>query len=292
MRVAKLLLPSTIAVLLLAACTGGQGPQEQLSTTIDTTARTEHTLNIFHNIPSPMEMADLLQKAGAEYDGSILHDVDRVDDYTSASKQALNLGVYGADLSYASVYNNTQESILYTTCVQKLAKKLDVSNAFNQEVVDRLEANRNNRDSLLKIISETYWELDGYLKENERENISALLAAGGWVEGLYIATRIAEQHDTPELRQRIAEQRFPLGDLVELVGSYSQGDGAITEVLKDLTALQELFEDVSVPTGESTLEESDGMVVIGGTAPPASLTDPQLETITKAVADIRAEYIN
>ena len=125
-----------------------------------------------------METAALLKKAGSEYDKNILNDVKNVDNYTAASKQALNLGIYGADLSYASVFNNTQESMLYTSCAQKLAKKLDVTNAFNEEVVSRLEKNRNNRDSLLSIISETYWHVDAYLKENQRDNISALMVAG------------------------------------------------------------------------------------------------------------------
>jgi hypothetical protein len=86
-----------------------------------------------------------------------------------------------------------------------------------------MEQNRNDRDSLLSIISETYWQVDAYLKENGRDNISALMIAGGWVEGLYIATQVAAQHDTPELRQRIAEQRLPLADLLELVVNLQPG---------------------------------------------------------------------
>jgi hypothetical protein len=50
------------------------------------------TKNIFYNIPSPMETASLLKKAGASYHGKILNDVKNVDKYTAASKQALNLG--------------------------------------------------------------------------------------------------------------------------------------------------------------------------------------------------------
>src|SRR5690606_10300070 len=261
---------ATLASLALAACGGDQPQQDRLTVPeTDSTAvlRSERTKNIFHNIPSPMETAALLKKAGAEYDKSILNDVKNVDNYTAASRQALNLGIYGADLSYASVFNNTQESMLYTSCAQKLAKKLDVSNAFNEEVVERLEKNRNNRDSLLSIISETYWDVDAYLKENQRDNISALMVAGGWVEGLYIATQVTRHHDSPQLRQRIAEQRLPLGDLLELVKTYSPDDAAIASVLKDLEALQVIYADVEMPSGTSTMTEENGMATIGGTAP-------------------------
>ncbi len=285
---------ASIATLMLAACGGDQQQDKLTVPATDSTAviRSERTKSIFHNIPSPMETAGLLKKAGAEYDRNILNDVKNVDNYTAASKQALNLGIYGADLSYASVFNNTQESMLYTSCAQKLAKKLDVNNAFNEEVVGRLEKNRNNRDSLLSIISETYWHVDAYLKENQRDNISALMVAGGWMEGLYIATQVTKHHDTPELRQRIAEQRLPLVDLLELVKTYSPDDLAIESVLKDLEALQVIYADVQMPSGNSTVTEENGVATIGGTAPTASLTDAQLKMITEKVATIRASYIN
>lgn len=286
---------ATLASLALAACGGDQPQQDKLTVPgTDSTAviRSERTKNIFHNIPSPMETAALLKKAGAEFDKSILNDVKNVDNYTASSRQALNLGIYGADLSYASVFNNTQESMLYTSCAQKLAKKLDVSNAFNEEVVERLERNRNDRDSLLSIISETYWHVDAYLKENQRDNISALMVAGGWVEGLYIATQVTVHHDTPQLRQRIAEQRLPLGDLLELVRTYSPDDAAIASVLKDLEGLQAIYAGVETPSGTSNMSEENGVAIIGGTAPTASLTDEQLKAITENVATIRASYIN
>lgn len=291
---ANLIFTASLLALALVACNGPQAQEETLSTTTDTTAtiRSERTRNIFHSIPSPMETAGLLKKAGADYDKGILNDVKNVDNYTSASKQALNLGIYGADLSYSSVYNNTQESMLYTSCAQKLAKKLDVNNAFSQEVVDRLEKNRNDRDSLLSIISETYLEVDSYLKENQRDNISALMVAGGWVEGLYIATQIARTHDTPELRQRVAEQQLSLKDLLELIRTYSPDDAAVASVLKDLERLDQLFANVVTPSGNSTIAEEEGVTVIGGTAPTASLSDEQLRSITEATASIRDSYIN
>lgn len=286
-----------ISLLVLSACGGGT-PTPQDTLTVDTgkdsaqAERARRTRNIFHNIPSPMETASLLKKAGAEYDKDILNDVKKVDNYTSASGQAINLGIYGADLSYASVYNNTQESMLYTSCVQKLAKKLDVSSAFDENVVARMEKNRSERDSLLNIISEAYWNVDAYLKENQRDHISALMMAGGWVEGLYIATRVTALHDTPELRQRIAEQKLPLKDLIELVSTYSSDDQALGTMLNDLRGLETLYEGVVSPGGGSTVTQEGGVTVIGGTAPTASLTNEQLKALTDKVASIRGNHVN
>jgi len=282
--------------LLLAACGGEPAGQDTLNVDAATdstaAARQKRTKAIFYNIPSPMETAALLKKAGAEYNKEILNDVVNVDKYTAASKQALNLGIYGADLSYTSVFNNTQESMFYTSCSKKLADKLGVSHAFNDSTLDRMEANRNQRDSLLDIISETFWEVDAYLKENQRENISALMIAGGWIEGLYIASQVCLTNDTPELRQRIAEQKLPLGDLMALVGTYSGTDEAVSGVLADLRSLEPLFKDVQVGGGASSVTKEGDVTVIGGSAPVAALTDAQLKAIVERTAAIRNTYIN
>ncbi len=283
-------------LMLLASCGGDQPKQDTLNvdpaTDSAAVARQKKTKAIFYNIPSPMETAALLKKAGAEYDKAILNDVKHVDSYTAASKQALNLGIYGADLSYTSVFNNTAESMLYTSCAKKLADKLGVSSAFNDTTIERMEANRNERDSLLNIISETYWEVDAYLKENQRENISALMVAGGWVEGLYIASQVCLAHNTPELRQRIAEQKLPLADLISLINTYGTSDQGVNSVLADLKALEPLFANVTVGGGGSSVTQEGGVTVVGGSAPAATITDEQVKAIAEKTTAIRNTYIN
>jgi hypothetical protein len=282
---------------LISAC-GGNAGQETLDgeeTLVDDAqqVRIKKTRNIFYNIPSPMETAGLLRKAGAQYNGQMLNDVNNVNKYASASAQALNLGIYGADLSYTSVFNQTQESMLYTACAQNLAKKLNVSNAFGQETVSRMERNRNDRDSLLNIISETYWNVDAYLKEEGRDNISALMVAGGWVEGLYIATQVAKTNDSPDLRQRIAEQKLSLNDLVSLLGTYDGEDPALSTVKADMGSLAELFDKVNVGVaGDGGTSQEGGVTVIGGGGAKGTLTNEQLEAIREKAAVIRNNYIN
>lgn len=284
-------------VALFSACGGEQPQQDQLQVDNGQDSalvadRMKKTKNIFYNIPSPMETASLLKKAGVDYNGKILNDVKNVDKYTAASKQALNLGIYGADLSYASVFNHTQESMFYTSCSRKLADRLGVTNAFSDSTLELMQSKMNDRDALLDIISETYWSVDGYLKENGRDNISALMIAGGWVEGLYIATQVSSTNDTPELRQRIAEQKHSLADLVGLVAAYQADDARLESVKGDLAALQELFAKATTPEPGATISDVNGTTVVTGNAPPASLSDDLLKEIREKTASIRNSYIN
>lgn len=290
-------LVSMAVAMFLTACGGDPPAQDALNIdqAQDSAAKADRmaqTKKIFYNIPSPMETAALLKKTGAQYNGKILNDVNKVDSYTAASQQALNLGVYGADLSYASVFNHTQESMFYTSCSRKLADRLGVISAFNDSTLELMQSKMNDRDALLDIISETYWNVDAYLKENGRDNISALMIAGGWVEGLYIATQVSTTNDSPELRQRIAEQKLSLSDLNGLLDSYELDDARLNGVKEDLHALQALYVEVQVASGDATMTEENGVAVIGGTSPSATLTDAQLASIREKAATIRNSYIN
>lgn len=259
----------------------------------DTADKLQKVQEIFYTVPSPMEMASLLKRTGTTYNINILNDVNNVVKYSSSKRQALNLGIYGSDLSYASIFNQNQEAIIYLSCAKQLADKLGVTSAFSNETMDRIEVNIENRDSLLDIISDSFYTLDAYLKENDRRNISALVITGGWVEGLYLATSIAaEQDKVPEdLRKRIADQKYSLGDLLELVKSY-QSDGGLDDVVADLESLHDLYEEVNieVESGEVTTDEATGMTVIGGQS-TYELTDAHLAAITDRVREIRTSYI-
>ncbi len=248
---------------------------------------------IFYSVPSPMEMASILKKSGAEYNKKLLNEVKNVSNYTSARSRALNLGIYGADLSYASIFNQNQEAIIYLSCTKKLADNLGVTKAFDDTTIERMESNVENRDSLLNIISETYYMLDAYLKENDRDHISAMVIAAGWVEGLYIATSIASVDDDPDplLLQRIAEQKLSLGNLTELVKVYNK-DNQLDDIAHDLTLINKAFADVGIKKEKSTIsKDADGTTLIGG----ITKTDMSKETlveITKVVNEIRSRYIS
>ena len=110
------------------------------------TKGTSKAQNIFYSIPSPIELAQLIQKAGAKYNKDLLNPIKNVSKYMSNTSKALNLGVYGADLSYTSVFDdNTQESIFYLAATRKLAESLGVGNAFDEKTVDRIQANTGKK---------------------------------------------------------------------------------------------------------------------------------------------------
>jgi len=60
--------------------------------------------NAIFSIPSPIQLGQIIQKSGAAYNEDLLNDPSAVNNYSDVASQALNLGVYGADLGYTALY--------------------------------------------------------------------------------------------------------------------------------------------------------------------------------------------
>lgn len=250
--------------------------------------RKEAIKKIFYTIPAPMEMASLIQSTGADFDGEVLNDVDNVSNYMSRKQRALNLGVYGANLSYTTMFERSKESLYYLSAVRQLADQLGASNIINDDLINRVETNKEVKDSLLNIVSDTFWSLNAKFKEDGMEDVSALVIAGGWVEALHLATAHVEGND--ELRQRIAEQKYSLSDLVKLIDTYENQEN-LADVRADLQALLEIFDEVQINKGKTETSVDDkGTTVIGG-AKSVTMSDETLARVIEKTGEIRGRFI-
>lgn len=268
-------------------------PEDKVETIVEEQLldRTEQIENIVYNIPSPTETVSILKRAGAVYVFDYPNDPLNVEDYQSLSKQGLNMGVYGADLTYATVFNKTTETTFYLSCVTKLGRKLSVEQVFNEDVNERIQDNIGNRDSMQIIVNETFWELDAYLKEQERENVSSLVVAGGWIESLYLAVQFAKTNpENEDMKKRIAEQKYSLDNLVGLISSYKNKAG-VSEILESLEELQSVFDKIEEKKTKGSDVDESGSVMIGNVI-TLDLTEEILLEIVEQVEEIRTEIVN
>jgi hypothetical protein len=249
---------------------------------------------VFYAVPSPSELSAMIKATGANYNKNILNPASNEAKYTSIIQKAMNLGVFGADLSYTSTFDQTQEAMVYMGVCKKLADGLGITGAINENTVKRMEKNLNNKDSLLKIISDTYLETDIYLKNNDRAGVSALVVAGGWIEGLYISVNIASQNTNNQMIvKRIAEQKLILENLIGLLETNEANDNA-PEMMAELKALKAIYDNVKMteaPAAEVKTDNAAQKTVIGS-AGELTLTPAQLSEITKKVTAIRTMIIS
>lgn len=256
-------------------------------------ATKEKATKVFYAVPSPAELAMLIKATGAKFDKGILNPVDNASKYATIKSKALNLGVYGADLSYVSTFDQTQESMVYMNTCKKLADGLGLTGAIDETIIKRMEANLNKKDSLVKIISDTYMATDTYLKENERGSESALVVAGGWIEGMYISIQVANANKNNEaIMKRIAEQKDILESLMGLLGNYASTEPAVEEIVNELKPLQTVYGNIK-PTGqpgEVKTDTSANKTTIESSV-QYNLSPEQLGEITKILVAIRGKIV-
>lgn len=294
------------SMMWLSACTeqptGKEQPMEEKTveakddskTSDEDNERLSQAKKLFFNLPSPISTASLLKKAGATYDQDVLNSTNKVSNYQTVSKKALNLGVYGADLSYSSIFEQTQQCLAYIKSARMLASELGIANAFNPEVMERFESNISSRDTVMTLISEVFLSANSSLKETDNSNIAALILTGGWVEGLYIATRMVDADNPNELiSMRIAEQKYALENLINLMQMYEENE-ILDGPRKDLAELKALFDQVNVEKAKgdpSTSVNAKGVTTIGAKS-TLKITDKQLIAITEKVGSIRSKYVD
>ena len=207
----KLIRISYLAFILIAFsfCKDSEKADENLVDENDTKNAVQETKlnaqNVFNSMPDRKEILILIEDHKIEYNSDLLSDPGVVHKYNLESSKAANLGIYGSDLSIASSFEQTQESMVFLKCVNLLANDLGVSSAFDAKMVDRMEANKQNKDSTLEIITNAFKSADEILKNSNRPATSAIILAGAWIEGMHVSCQIAKNLNSGQVSLELAE---------------------------------------------------------------------------------------
>ncbi len=249
--------------------------------------------NIVQNISSPVEMAALVKELGVPLSGKYLASTDNVDNMSTSFQQAFNLGIYGADLGYLNMYNKTSAVIEYISAIKTLADGIRVGQFFDFSTLKRLATNNQNLDSLMYISVHSFNQMDKYLRSNKRSNLSALIVAGVWVEGLYLATQVAKEAPHPELADRIGDQKILLNDLLLILQNY-QSDKHFASLIKELNKIKDEFSGVTITIekGEpESIEENGMLTIVQHDKSIVHITKDQLDNIINTTEKIRNRLI-
>ena len=221
-------------------------------------------------LPSVFEVTEMLNKIEARYIIDICNDTKKANSFFSEKQQAENLGIYTADLAYAITYNQKEQVKIYFKACEYLVQELDFTSAFNRNMPDRIENNMDNKDSLVNIITEMVENTYSYLNQHGKQKISYLTLTGTAIEGLYLTTHISDNtFQNPEIIKAILFQKKPLLKMQKLI-----------EPIKDDNDLKDAYNGIEKINSIYALEEGN-----------SSITQKQIEQLTKTVSDLRDDWI-
>jgi len=261
-----------IVAVSLAAC-GGEKPStaNESESTIETIEKEQvkkELENFVYPIPTPFKLTQMLSDIDAAFILSLTNSVENASKYITEGSKAVNLGIYGTDLSYASTYNQKQVVIDYINTTNKLIDELNFSQAADKDMPSKVEKYEDNKDSLVNLLTNSFYKTYSFLNENGRKEIAYLILAGTWIEGVYIATHISEStYSNVEIVKIIMEQKQPLNRLVEIL-SNDKDIASVAEMLAELSKIKTVY---------------DGME-------EGSISEKQIADVTEQIEQIREKY--
>ncbi|OFY64185.1 MAG: hypothetical protein A2V64_06030 [Bacteroidetes bacterium RBG_13_43_22] len=219
-------------------------------------------------LPSSAEVIKMLQDLEVGYIFGISNPVENTRKYFKSDARAINMGVYGADLSYATLYNIQQELINYLDAIRSLAAELNMSQIYDPTLYDKIRQNFDYKDQLVKILTEAFDETYAYLSDNEQEPLALLVVGGAWVEGMYLTTHVSEAaYQVAGISKNLLEQKSSFELYIDITKPYLN-DPIVGDFVKKLDPIKKVYEGLGT-----------------------SLTEKNIMDITNAIEEVRSQII-
>jgi len=268
--IALFLLPTLILSFAgITSCKNKASEKEQKKVELEQvkTIEGEIETNVYP-LPTSAEVIKMLSDLEVGYIFGISNPVENAKKYFSSTSRAVNLGVFGADLSYATLYNIQQEVINYLDAIRSLANELNMSKIYDETLYERIKLNFDKRDELVKVLTTAFNDTYTYLADNDQQSLALLVVGGAWVEGMYLTTHVSEAaYQVAGISKNLLEQKKSYELLIELTKPY-ETDPIVTDFVKKLDPIKKVY---------------DGL----GT----SLTTQNIIDITKAIEEIRGQIV-
>lgn len=279
-----------LPLVFLTSC-GGDDPVEEA---IETVEEVEPEGNeAYYQIPSPDEMFGFIKESGLEFNGELLNPIQSVDSYTEPKMQALNFGIYSADLAYTAAFEEFNETTKYFGAIQKLAEPIGINAAFDKSLIERVQRNLDNADSLVAITNTSYFGVVDYLDQNDQGDKLGMIAAAGWLETVYVVVNTINYAKDKAAVDRLADQKLALDNLLDYLNKYKSNED-VSEVLVWFVELETVFaalpEEEGSGSGISFKKKDDGKMVLGGGS-SISISEAQFNAIKDKVNEIRNNIV-
>lgn len=258
---------------LISACNSGKkegGDATEEVTTAEVAKVVESKFK--YPIPTSFQVTSMLQEAKAAFVLNITNPVENIDKYETQRDRALNLGIYGADLSYATTYNAQEETLALLKATKSLVDGLEIPGVFNDDMVSRVEQNIDNKDSLILIVTQSFYNTYEELGNSGQDKMGFLVVAASWIEGLYITCNLAisSNYDSG-IMGIVAEQKKSAEILSDIATKYAVEDPDVESIRPLITFMKLAYEGID---------------------PAVGITQGQLDDIYNNVASTRDEIVN
>ena len=174
-------------------------------------------------------------------------------------------------MAYVASFNKYQESVDYLNTVRTLSDDIGISAVFDENLIGRIDNIIDNKDSLLRITSDSYLGIVRYLESSNRKKSLALIVTGGWLESIYVVSNMISNYEQDEnVIQLLADQKLVVENLMSYL-EQNKYDDNIQRTINDLKPLSSIYakletkaEEKDPKTEKKENTEIDGKIIVGG----------------------------
>lgn len=247
-KLLSILLALAFGLLVVACSSGKKGGEGEKVSTANVKEVVEREFE--YPIPTSFEVTNMLQEAKAAFVINITNSVENVDKYETQRDKAMNLGIYGADLSYASTYNAQEETMALLKASKTLIDGMEIPGVFNDDMVSRVEQNLENKDSLILIVTESFYNTYDQLNKSGQDKMGFLVVSASWIEGLYLTCQLAiSSNYDKRMMHIVAEQKKSAEILAENATKYGKEDPDIEAIRPLLEFMRIVYDAIDPATG-------------------------------------------
>ena len=242
---------------------------------------------VHYQVPTPHEMMEFIEMSGSEFHDEVLCTTEIFDKYVDLKGKSMGMGIYIADLAYCASYERFQESLKFFNVITVMADDIGIGSVFDEAMLMRIKENLDHPDSLEAISNESYYSIINDLEASGRGKVVAMIAAGGFLESLYISTQLVTEFDENDpLIKRIADQKLIYENIMAYLGQHKE-DQNVEWTINDMTALQHIFAEVSDNSRQTKIStNASGKKVLGGTG-GVYITKQEFEELKYQTAFLR-----
>lgn len=246
---------SLLAYILIASCQ--ENASKQMEASSKTKTQQVEKQKVAAPISSPEKMFGYIHKEGVAYSKELMNSTENSTTYVQPPVKALNFGIYTTDLAYAAAYQDLESTIELYKTVKRMSAELNIAEMMTSEMVERMQANMENPDSLAVVAGKAYYQAVEFLDANSQNGKLALMSVGGWIESLYITMSAVEENEVGALTvQKIADQKKIVQNLYAYLKNHENELG-VEEAIKQLKPIAAIYENILLNENSEQLEISD-----------------------------------
>lgn len=260
-----------------------------ISISVDVSSNSDEDV-IFYNMLYPIDLGSVIEKSNSYFNSTLLNPLNNVSNYQESGGMALALGVYGADLSYLWVFNQSQQALSYFTAIKQLSFDIGIPNDYVKLSATKAELYTDNVDSLVSIARKAYYGCDEYLMNSGKEDLAVLILLGGWIETMHTAFSLYKNPNA-HMSLKILSQKYSLASLYNLLNQYPNNDYIVRFGPKLVAMLIEFGNLQNKHLSNQLVLDTVNKTVSFSSNSDLSITDSDFVDLRAMVEELRNEII-